>query len=507
MSLAVCHSRALSGIRAPEVVVEAHLANGLPAFTVVGLPDTEVKESRERVRAAIVQSGFDFPARRITVNLAPADLPKASGRFDLPIAVALLAAAGQLPSAALAAYEFAGELGLGGELRPIRGALAMVMAARGQGRAFILPRISACEAALVQGVVIYAADSLGDVCAHLSGLALLQPYCAQPPLPDAMDGAAPLDLAEVKGQGLPKLALEVAAAGGHNLLLQGPPGTGKSMLAARLPGILPAMTQDEALESAAVQSLAGQGLDVRLWCKRPYRHPHHTASAVALVGGGPDPRPGEVSLAHHGVLFLDELPEFDRKVLEVLREPLESGEIHISRAARQVCYPAQFQLLAAMNPCPCGYLGHPRRSCRCTPEQVQRYRARLSGPLLDRFDLMVEVGALPLDALQALPPAESSSLVKARVLAARALQQARQGKQNAQLSVAELAQYCVLPPALQQQLNQLLEKLDLSARAYHRVLRVARTLADLQGCEVLAWPHLLQAVQFRRGLAGFASGS
>lgn len=499
MSLAVCISRALAGVSAPEVTVEVHLANGLPAFTLVGLPDTEVKESKERVRAAIVQSGFDFPARRITVNLAPAELPKESGRFDLPIAVALLAADGQIPGDALAGLELAGELGLGGELRPVRGALAMVAAAAGSGRCFVLPRLSACEAALVQGVTILAADNLGQVCAHLAGL---QPLPVQQVVNAAGQPNAYPDMAEVRGQGLAKLALEVAAAGGHNVLLQGPPGTGKSMLAARFPGIMPPMNQKEALESAAVQSLGAQGFDVRLWCVRPYRHPHHTASAAALVGGGSDPRPGEITLAHHGVLFLDELPEFDRKVLEVLREPLETGEIHISRAARQVCYPARFQLLAAMNPCPCGYFGHPRRACRCTPEQVSRYRGKLSGPLLDRFDLMVEVGAMPLAELQSLPLAETSEQVRSRVCDARERQWQRQGKRNSDLGTVDLAAYCQLSPALQQQLTVALERLDLSARAYHRVLRVARTLADLDGSISVMQQHVMQAVQFRRGLAG-----
>lgn len=482
--------------------VEAHLANGLPAFTLVGLPDTEVKESRERVRAALLQSGFDFPARRITVNLAPADLPKESGRFDLPMAIALLAAAGQLPLAALADYELAGELGLGGELRPVRGALAMVNAARDSGRAFILPRISAREAALVHGVVIYAADTLAEVCAHLAGVSLLS---AVSPQIVALDDVIYPDLMDVRGQGAAKLALELAAAGGHNLLMQGPPGTGKSMLAARLPGILPAMTQDEATESAAVQSLGSQGFELSRWQRRPYRSPHHTASAVALVGGGSDPRPGEISLAHRGVLFLDELPEYDRRVLEVLREPLESGEIHISRAARQVTYPARFQLLAAMNPCPCGYLGHPRKVCRCTSEQVTRYRAKISGPLLDRFDLMVDVGCLSLHELQALPAGESSSEVRARVSAARERQWLRQGKMNAELSSVELAEVCPLPEADRAVLNQVLEKLDLSARAYFRVLRVARTLADLNQDPYPTRSQLLQAIQFRRGLANFGS--
>lgn len=501
MSLAVCLSRALAGVHAPEVAVEVHLANGLPAFTLVGLPDTEVKESRERVRAALQQSGFDFPARRITVNLAPADLPKESGRFDLPIAVALLAAAGQLPAEVLSGYELAGELALGGELRPVRGALAMVAAARDSGRKFILPRLSAQEAALVQGVEIFAADTLSEVCAHLAGLAVL-PRCS--PTLAASGLATYPDLLDVRGQGAAKLALEVAAAGGHSLLMQGPPGTGKSMLAARLPGLLPPMAQIEALESAAVQSLASGGFVAANWGLRPYRHPHHTASAVALVGGGSDPRPGEITLAHRGVLFLDELPEFDRKVLEVLREPLETGEIHISRAARQVTFPARFQLLAAMNPCPCGYLGHARRACRCTPEQVTRYRAKISGPLLDRFDLMVEVGSLPLEELQQLPGGEASAQVRARVVAARERQWQRQGKANAELQGGELDDACALPQAERSYLNQLLERLALSARAYHRVLRVARTLADLQET-ALARTHLLQAVQFRRGLAGFGS--
>lgn len=502
MTLAVCHSRALNGLHALQVSVEVHLSNGLPSFTLVGLPDTEVRESRERVRAALLQSGFDFPARRITVSLAPADLPKESGRFDLPLAVALLAAAGQLPTAVLAGYELAGELSLCGELRAVRGALAMVSAARDSGRTFILPRASAIEAALVPGVQVLAADTLAEVCAHLSGVCELERVSLS--RPTVIDTVYP-DLAEVRGQGRAKLALELAAAGGHSLLLQGPPGTGKSMLAARLPGILPPMTADEAIESAAVQSLGSQGFDMSRWRVRPYRSPHHTASAVAMVGGGSDPRPGEISLAHRGVLFLDELPEFDRRVLEVLREPLESGEIHISRAARQVCYPARFQLLAAMNPCPCGYLGHPRTACRCTPEQVLRYRAKISGPLLDRFDLMVEVGCLSLAELQALPDGASSAAVRERVIVARERQWQRQGCINAELSAAALSEVCALPQAEQAALNLMLEKLDLSARAYFRVLRVARTLADLSGDACPTRAQLLQAIQFRRGLANFGS--
>lgn len=388
MALAVLHSRALAGMDAPEVAVEVHLANGLPSFTIVGLPEAEVKESKDRVRAALQTAQFEFPARRITVNLAPADLPKESGRYDLPIALGILAASGQIPTKHLDRYEIAGELALTGALRGVRGSLAMMLQARESGRAFILPQDSAQEAALVKGASVLPASSLLQVCAHLAG---------QESLP-ALEAAIPTrlmayaDLAEVKGQRQAKRVLEIAAAGGHSVLLSGPPGTGKSMLAARLIGLLPEMTEEEALESAALQSLT-RDFAAEEWGRRPYRAPHHTASGVALVGGGANPKPGEISLAHHGVLFLDELPEFDRKVLEVLREPLESGHISISRAARQADYPARFQLVAAMNPCPCGYLGHYNGRCRCTPDQLQRYRGRISGPLLDRIDLHVEVPA------------------------------------------------------------------------------------------------------------------
>ncbi|MBV8660451.1 MAG: YifB family Mg chelatase-like AAA ATPase [Burkholderiales bacterium] len=376
MSLAVLHSRALNGVSAPEVVVETHLANGLPSFTLVGLPDAEVKEARDRVRAAIQTTRFDFPMRRITSNLAPADLPKESGRFDLPIALGILAASGQIPLDRLGEFEFAGELALTGELRAIRGALAMSLAASKAGRAFIVPVANAAEAALITDARVYAADSLAAVCAHLTGQAPLPRYVT-PPIEATQRYP---DLNEVKGQQLAKRALEIAAAGGHSLLMIGPPGTGKSMLASRLPGLLPPMPHDAALEAAAIQSLGSQGFRADTFGLRPHRAPHHTASAVALVGGGSDPRPGEISLAHHGVLFLDELPEFDRKVLEVLREPIESGRIVISRAARQAEFPASFQLVAAMNPCPCGYLGHPNGRCRCTPDQVARCRnAKSSG--------------------------------------------------------------------------------------------------------------------------------
>ena len=499
MSLAVLKSRALEGMHAPEVTVEVHLANGLPSFTIVGLPEAEVKESKDRVRAALQTAQFEFPARRITVNLAPADLPKESGRYDLPIALGILAASGQIPSAMLERYEIAGELALTGELRPVRGALAMAfsMSRAGNGatasRAFILPRQSASEAALVTHAEIYPADSLLEVCAHLSSHTPIQKYA----LENAAMSAAYPDFDEVKGQSIPKRALEIAAAGGHSVLMSGPPGTGKSMLASRFPGILPEMTEQEALESAAIQSLNG-GFRIETWKRRQFRAPHHTASAVALVGGGGVPRPGEISLAHHGVLFLDELPEFDRKVLEVLREPLESGRITISRAARQADFPASFQLVAAMNPCPCGYLGHHNNKCRCTPDQVARYRGKLSGPLLDRIDLHVEVPALKDDELTRAPDGEASTTIRQRVERARQQQIERQSKPNALLGSKEVDQFCAADDAGMNLLKQAVSKLNLSARAYHRILKVARTISDLAGDQMIKPTHIAEAVQYRR---------
>ena len=491
MSLAVVRSRALVGIRAPAVTVEVHLGPGLPTFTIVGLPDAEVREAKDRVRAALNQARFEFPARRITVNLAPADLPKDSSRLDLPIALGILAASGQLPAGALEGHEFAGELSLTGELRPVRGALAMAFAAR--GRAFVLPEQNAGEAALSGDGNILPARSLLEVCSHLRGECLLSRYVGK------IEKRVPTfpDMADVKGQCHAKRALEVAAAGGHSLLMIGPPGAGKSMLAARFPGLLPMLGEDEALEVAAIHSAAGRFTPAQ-WGERPYRTPHHTASAIALVGGGGNPRPGEISLAHHGVLFLDELPEYPRRVLETLREPLETGSVLIARAARHARFPARFQLLAAMNPCPCGYLGHPSGKCRCTPDAIARYRGRLSGPLADRIDLKIEVPALPLEEFGAAVRGESSEAIRARIERARGNQTERQGRSNAQLGVRETEEFCSPCAQGEALLRSAIAKLSLSARAYHRILRVARSIADLAFSRQVAAAHIAEAIQYRR---------
>lgn len=509
MTLAVVHSRTLRGLDAPGVMVEVHLANGLPSFTLVGLADTEVKESRERVRAALQTSGLEFPHnKRVTVNLAPADLPKDSTRFDLPIAIGILAAAGQIDATRLDAYEFAGELSLGGELRPVQGALAVGLALLRQSgagrppRTLVLPAASAAETALVGGLDVRGAVHLLDVvralgvgdAADSSGLRIPEPMANA-----VLAAGALLDLRDVKGQEAAKRALEIAATGELSLLMVGPPGTGKSMLAQRLAGLMPALDHDAALESAAILSIAG-AFRAEHWRRRSLRSPHHTASAAALVGGSSPPRPGEASLAHHGVLFLDELPEFGRAALEALREPLESGRVVISRASRQAEFPARFQLVAAMNPCPCGQLGNPAGSCRCTPDAVLRYQARISGPLLDRIDLQIEVPAVAVETLGRASEGEASAVVAARVAAARNLALGRQGDLNARLRGDALEAHCRLDAAASSFLNDAARRLGWSARGFHRVLRVARTIADLGACRTIETPHLAEAIQYRRAL-------
>ena len=496
MSLAIVHTRAQVGLDAPPVTIEVHLSGGLPSLSIVGLPEKAVNESKERVRSALINAGFEFPRRRMTVNMAPADLPKEGGRFDLAIAVGLLVASGQLPPDSVAQLELIGELALSGRLRPVRGVLPAALACREQGRQLLLATENGAEAVLARGLEVLAAPDLLAVARHLAGEDKLATVVA--------DGCAPAsassypDLSDVKGQLQAKRALEIAAAGGHNLLLSGVPGSGNSMLAQRLPGILPPLTEQQLLEVAAIHSVAGLiGAD-QLPSGRPWRAPHHSASAAALVGGGSQPRPGEVSLAHHGLLFLDELPEFNRQVLEVLREPIETGHILIARAARRTEFPARFQLVAAMNPCPCGYAGEPDNRCRCHGDQIQRYQNRISGPLLDRIDLQLRVPAPSRDELLlSCDAGETSAQVRERVLEAYERQLSRQGQLNGTLAGRALEQYCQLANEDQHLLLDAIERLRLSARAYHRILRVARTIADLAAEPRVLQPHLLEALSYR----------
>ncbi|WP_422910623.1 YifB family Mg chelatase-like AAA ATPase [Pseudomonas sp. MAC6] len=498
MSLAIVHSRAQVGVEAPAVTVEAHLANGLPSLALVGLPETAVKESKDRVRSAILNCAFEFPPRRITLNLAPADLPKDGGRFDLAIALGILAASGQVPASALEQLECLGELALSGAIRPVQGVLPAALAARAAGRTLLVPKANAEEASLASGLTVIAVEHLLEVAAHLNNQTPLAPYQAQGLLRQTLPYP---DLAEVQGQIAAKRALLVAAAGSHNLLFTGPPGTGKTLLASRLPGLLPPLNEQEALEVAAIHSVASH-TPLSAWPQRPFRTPHHSASGPALVGGGSRPQPGEITLAHHGVLFLDELPEFDRKVLEVLREPLESGQIVIARARDKVRFPARFQLVAAMNPCPCGHLGDPSGRCRCSTEQIQRYRGKLSGPLLDRIDLHLSVPreTTRLDANTDAGP--SSAELATLVIQARQAQLDRQGCANAHLDLNGVQQHCSLQDEDRAWLENACERLGLSLRAAHRVLKVARTLADLDSAAHISRTHLGEALQYRPSISG-----
>ena len=495
MSVAIVHTRAVVALDAPSVIVETHLSPGLPAFNLVGLPETAVRESKDRVRSAILNSRFEFPARRITVNLAPADLPKEGGRFDLAIALGILAASGQIPVEPLAAYEFLGELALTGELRPVRGVLTAALSCQRDNRMLVLPAGNGAEAFLAVADSHRVADHLLAICAHLHGQQHLSPAAA--PVLEAV--ADYPDMAEIRGQSPARRALEIAAAGGHNLLYEGPPGCGKSMLAQRLPGILPDMQTSEALDLLAIRSVSRQGFDAQYGVRRPFRSPHHSASSAALVGGGNPPLPGEISLAHHGVLFLDELAEFQRPVLEALREPLENGAISIARAGHEVTFPAGFQLVAAMNPCPCGYLGDARHACQCTPQQIQRYRSRISGPLLDRIDLHLSLQPTPLTLLTGTAAAgESSARVRQRVQQARERQLQRQRCCNSRLQGDDLHAACRLDEAARQVLQQLADRLAMSARALQRSLRVARTIADLEASACVTARHITEACSYRQ---------
>lgn len=492
MSFAKIYTRGLLGLHASLIEVEVHVSQGLPSLTIVGLAEAAVRESKDRVRSAIINSGFQFPSKRLTINLAPADLPKDGSRLDLPIALGILIASGQIPENITDDYEFIGELALDGQLRPVTGTLSIAMACQTAKHKLLLSHQNAAEAAQLANIEVYAAKHLKQVCEHFLNTQLIQ---VTPPTQFNQDDQYKLDLADVKGQLRPRRALEIAAAGGHSILFRGPPGTGKTLLASRLPSILPPLTAEEHLEVASIYSISNTQ---HAFGQRPFRAPHHTASAIALVGGGSQPKPGEITLAHLGVLFLDELPEFDRKVLEVLRQPLESKHIVISRASRQITFPADFQLIAAMNPCPCGYAFDQDSRCQCSTEAIKRYQNRISGPLLDRIDLHIDVPPLKSQELQDKTAVEDSTTVRQRVIQAYHIQISRQGHLNHALSPKQLEQHANLDVQSTQILENAQQRLNLSARAYHRIIRVARSIADLSEAMQINSQHLTEALSYRR---------